>query len=72
LSGQVRQFLICKKYLSPAKFRRTACSRTIIRVFGAAQAGCDMDKAKWLERLLWILAAIGGLLLADALKAWMA
>jgi hypothetical protein len=28
-----------------------------------------MDKSKWIERLLWVLAAVGGLLLADALKA---
>jgi hypothetical protein len=26
---------------------------------------------KWVERLMWVLAAVGGLLLADALKAWM-
>jgi hypothetical protein len=30
-----------------------------------------MDKSKWIDRLMWVLAAIGGLLLADALKAWM-
>jgi hypothetical protein len=30
-----------------------------------------MDKGKWFERFLWVLAAVGGLLLADAFKAWM-
>jgi hypothetical protein len=30
-----------------------------------------MNKSRWFEILIWILAAVGGLLLADGLKAWM-
>jgi hypothetical protein len=33
--------------------------------------GLVMNKSKWIDIIMWILAGVGGLLLADALKAWM-